>query len=76
MRRTEGPGRQRLALHRPVNFAIKMRNELTGNDGTLFTGRTKVEKALSNEHGTPEPQIRLLREPRLELPIGYVSYPG
>lgn len=35
----------------PVNFAIKMRNELVGGDATLFTGHIKVVKAHSNEHG-------------------------
>ena len=35
----------------PVNFAIKLRNELAGTDVTLFAGKAKVEKALSNEHG-------------------------
>ena len=30
----------------PVDFAIKMRNELAGGDMTLFTGRAKVKKVL------------------------------
>ena len=34
-----------------VPFVIKMKNELTGTDATLFTGRAKVEKSPSNEHG-------------------------
>lgn len=34
-----------------VNFTIKMRNELAGTEGTLFTGKAKVEKVPSNEHG-------------------------
>ncbi len=35
----------------PVNFAIKMRNELMGGDVTLFTGKMKVAKVHSNETG-------------------------
>src|SRR5262245_41429393 len=35
----------------PVSFAIKIRNELSGTDATLFTGRAKVEKSLSNLGG-------------------------
>jgi len=35
----------------PVNFTIKMRNELAGTDSTLFTGKMKVAKARSNTHG-------------------------
>src|ERR1700730_1023585 len=33
----------------PVNFTIKMRNELAGGDATLFTGKVKVAKVPSNE---------------------------
>lgn len=32
----------------PVNFAIKVRNELQGTDATLFTGKMKVAKACTN----------------------------
>ncbi len=32
----------------PVNFAIKMRNELAGTDSTLCSGKMKVAKAHSN----------------------------
>lgn len=35
----------------PVNFAIKMRNELMGGDVTLFTGKAKVAKVHSGESG-------------------------
>lgn len=35
----------------PVNFTIKMRNELMGGDMTLFTGKFKVAKVHSNETG-------------------------
>ena len=35
----------------PVNFVIKMRNELAGTDSTLFNGKMKVAKAHSNEAG-------------------------
>lgn len=34
-----------------VGFAIKMRNELAGTDATLFTGKAKVEKVLSDNYG-------------------------
>ena len=35
----------------PVNFAIRLRNELAGTDTTLFTGKMKVMKVHSNETG-------------------------
>jgi len=35
----------------PVNFTIKLRNELAGTNATLFSGKMKVEKAHSNEAG-------------------------
>ncbi len=35
----------------PVNFTIKMRNELMGGDATLFSGKFKVAKVHSNETG-------------------------
>ena len=34
-----------------VSFAIHIRSELAGTDATLFTGKMKVAKAHSNEHG-------------------------
>ena len=44
--------RRRASLYTgPVNFMIKMRNELQGTDTTLFTGKMKVGKARSNEQG-------------------------
>jgi hypothetical protein len=56
-----------------VNFAIKMRNELAGTDTTLFTGKAKVEKALSNEHG-PKAANKFVYFVNHDwnLPIGYV----
>ena len=56
-------------------FAIKMRNELQGTDQTLFTGRAKVEKALSNEHG-PKAVRKFVYYANHDwnLPIGQVSY--
>ncbi len=46
-----GPQDKGITATGPVDFAIKMRNELAGTEQTLFAGRAKVEKALSNEHG-------------------------
>jgi hypothetical protein len=57
----------------PVNFTIKMRNELQGTDTTLFTGKMKVAKARSNEHG-PKAVNRFVYwvDHDWNLPIGYV----
>ena len=35
----------------PVDFAIKLRNELAGTDAVLYKGKLKVAKAHSNESG-------------------------
>jgi hypothetical protein len=57
----------------PVNFAIKMRNELSGTDATLFTGKMKVEKALSNLSGPKAAnQFVYFVNHDWNLPIGYV----
>lgn len=57
----------------PVNFAIKMRNELAGTDATLFTGKMKVAKAHSNESG-PKVVNHFVYYVNHDwnLPIGYV----
>jgi len=57
----------------PVNFAIKMRNELSGTDATLFTGKMKVAKAHSNESG-PKVVNHFVYfvDHDWNLPIGYV----
>lgn len=57
----------------PVNFAIKMRNELAGTDATLFTGKMKVAKAHSNESG-PKVVNHFVYyvDHDWNLPIGYV----
>src|ERR1043165_9606243 len=57
----------------PVNFTIKMRNELAGNDLTLFSGRMKVAKIHSNEVG-PHAANRFIYyvDHDWTLPIGYV----
>ena len=57
----------------PVNFVIKMRNELAGTDATLFTGKMKVAKARSNEHG-PKAVNKFVYfvDHDWNLPIGYV----
>ena len=59
----------------PVNFAIKLRNELAGSDTTLFTGRMKVAKTLSNEHGPKAAQKFVYYvDHDWNLPIGYIYY--
>lgn len=57
----------------PVTFNIKLRNELQGTDATLFTGKAKVVKARSNEHG-PKAVNRVVYfiDHDWNLPIGYV----
>ncbi|MCU1266239.1 MAG: hypothetical protein JWM21_2557 [Acidobacteria bacterium] len=57
----------------PVNFAIKLRNELAGTDATLFTGRMKAAKAHSNESG-PKAVNKFVYfiDDDWNLPIGYV----
>ncbi len=59
----------------PVSFAIKMRNELAGTDSTLFTGKMKVAKTLSNEEG-PKAANKFVYyvDHDWNLPIGYVFY--
>ena len=57
----------------PVQFAIRMRNELAGGDATLFTGTANVEKVHSNEHG-PKAASKFVYYVNQDwnLPIGYV----
>lgn len=58
-----------------VNFAIKMRNELAGSDTTLFTGKMKVAKTLTNEVGPKAAQKFVYYiDHDWNLPIGYVYY--
>jgi hypothetical protein len=56
-----------------VSFAIKMRNELMGTGSTIFTGKAKVEKALSNLNG-PKAANKFVYYVNHDwnLPIGYV----
>lgn len=59
----------------PVNFAIRMRNELAGGpDATLFTGKMKVAKAHSNEAQGPKFVNHFVYyvDHDWNLPIGYV----
>lgn len=59
----------------PVNFAIKLRNELAGSDSTLFTGRIKVAKAHSNETGPDYVNHFVFYvDDDWNMPIGYVFY--
>ncbi|HKO62413.1 MAG TPA: hypothetical protein VJV03_14715, partial [Pyrinomonadaceae bacterium] len=59
----------------PVNFSIKMRNELAGGNTTLFTGKMKVAKTLSNEH-RPKAVNKFVYyvDHDWNLPIGYIWY--
>jgi hypothetical protein len=59
----------------PVNFSIKLRNELAGTTATLLTGRFKVAKTLSNEYG-PKAANHFVYfvDHDWNLPIGYVFY--
>jgi len=59
----------------PVNFTIKMRNELAGGDATLFAGKFKVAKVHSNETG-PDYVNHFVYyvDQDWNLPIGYVFY--
>ena len=60
----------------PISFAIKMRNELAGNDSTLFTGKAKILKAHSNEAQTPKfiNHYVYYVDQDWNMPIGYVFY--
>lgn len=57
----------------PVDFTIKMRNELASTDSTLFTGKMKVSKAHTNEVG-PKAANKWVYfiDHDWNLPIGYV----
>jgi hypothetical protein len=57
----------------PVNFAIKLRNELAGTDATLFSGKMKVGKVRSNEQG-PKAVNKFVYyvDHDWNMPIGYV----
>ena len=58
-----------------VPFTIKMRNELAGTEATLFTGRAKVEKVITN--GAPKPkQFVYYVNQDWNLPIGMISIDG
>src|SRR5215212_1518822 len=60
----------------PFNFAIKLRNELAGNDATLFTGKAKVAKVHSNEISTGKFANHFVYyvDHDWNMPIGYVYY--
>lgn len=57
----------------PVDFAIKMRNELAKTDVTLFTGKAKVAKVHTNEVG-PKAANKFVYyvDHDWNLPIGYL----
>lgn len=59
----------------PVNFTIKVRNELMGGETTLFTGKMKVAKVHSNETGPNYVNHFVFYvDHDWNLPIGYVFY--
>jgi hypothetical protein len=60
----------------PFSFAIKMRNELAGNDTTLFTGKAKVAKVHSNEinSGKFVNHFVYYVDQDWNLPIAYLMY--
>ena len=57
----------------PVNFTIKMRNELMGGDAALFSGEFKVARVHSNETG-PDYVNHFVHyvDQDWNLPIGYM----
>jgi len=56
-------------------FSIKLRNELAGTDQTYFTGRAKVEKALTNGNIPPtSKEFVYYANHDFNLPIGHVYY--
>jgi hypothetical protein len=56
-----------------LNFAIHMRNELAGGDKTLFSGKMKVTKVHSNEHGPKfVNHFVYYVDQDWNLPIGYI----
>lgn len=61
----------------PVGFAIKLANELAGNETTLFSGKMQVGKARSNET-VPKAANHFVYyvDHDWNLPIGYVFYEG
>jgi hypothetical protein len=59
----------------PVKFAIKMKNELTGTNVTLFTGTAKVAKTHSNSVGPKfANEFVYYVDHDWNLPIAYVYY--
>ncbi len=59
----------------PVNFSIKMKNELSGTNATLFTGKAKVAKSHSNLVGPHYVNSWVYYvDHDWALPIGYVFY--
>ncbi len=56
-------------------FAIKLRNELAGTEETHFTGRAKVEKALTNGNIPPtSKKFVYFANHDFNLPIGHVYF--
>ena len=59
----------------PVNFTIKLRNELAGTDTTLYTGKAKVLKARSNETGPDFVNHYVYYvDQDWNLPVGYIYF--
>ena len=59
----------------PVNFTIKVRNELAGTDTALYAGKVKVLKARSNETG-PDFVNHFVYyvDQDWNLPVGYIYF--
>ena len=59
----------------PVNFAIKVRNELQGTDATLFAGKMKVARACTSASCTPTAgEWVYYVDHDWNMPIGHVFY--
>lgn len=59
----------------PVNFTIKLRNELAGSDTTLYSGKVKVLKARSNETGPDFVNHYVYYvDQDWNLPVGYIYF--
>ena len=60
----------------PVNFAIKLRNELAGTNTTLFTGKFKVAKTVLQQPIDRAQISKLLRTKRTDLLSQFISKAG
>ncbi len=71
----EVPNDKGITYTGPVKFSIKLRNELQGNDTTLFTGTAKVAKVHTNEAGPKSVNHFVYYvDQDWNLPIGYAFF--